>query len=40
MGSAIDDRWNIAFVVIVVGDVVVDPRNISLKFGLNQVINR
>ena len=45
MGSAIDDRWNVAFVVvavvIVVGDVVVvidvhvvdDPR----KFGLNGV---
>ena len=44
IGSAIDDRWNVAFVVvvvvIVVGDVVVvvvhvvvDPRNLSLKFG-------
>ena len=46
MRSAIDDRLNVAFVVvlIVVGDgavivvhVVVDPRNLSLKFGLNGV---
>ena len=47
MGSAIDDIWNVAFVVvvvvIVVGDVVVvvhvvvDPRNLSLEFGLNGV---
>ena len=46
MGSAINVRWNIAFVVvvIVVGDVVVivvhvvvDPRTLSLKFGLNGV---
>ena len=43
MGSAINVRWNIAFVVvvIVVGDVVVivvhvvvDPTNLPLKFGL------
>ena len=54
MGSAIDDRWNVAFVVVVVvvvvkvvGDVVVivvhvvvDPRNLSLKFGLNGVKSR
>ena len=47
MGSVIDDRWNVAFVVvvIVVGDVVVvvvvhfvvDPRKLSLKFGLDGV---
>ena len=49
MGSAIDDKWNFGFVVVivivivvggviaVVVHVVVDPRNLSLKFGLNGV---